>query len=235
MKIKKIATATLATVAISAQASLVGMDTAHGIGGGSFVVDNFVGTSTGMPFGPNAGLYDMLEYGSMFTDMWEPSGSSGGGLLVSSTSWNNMAVLTSGIPNDSRLYSSLVGSFEFDGYTFNTGQPAPITSLKLVVKNKGGMGGPSTDDGNGSASIDGIGSATSRFVKQLGMDSVTTYAWDNVFLTPHSSFSIQYSSSVPHKSFDAFAIVANPTSVPVPAAAWLFGSAIMGLGLARKK
>ena len=96
------------------------------------------------------------------------------------------------------------------------------------------MGGPSADDGNGSALLDGL-SSTGRSVKNVGMDSITTYSWDNVSYGAHQAFNIEYSSSAPHKSFDAFAVVTNPTSVPVPAAAWLFGSAIMGLGLARKK
>ena len=234
MKIKKIATATLATVAISAQASLVGMNTSHGFGGANFVIDNFTGTGIGFPFGPQAGSYDTISAGDEFTSMNAASGNSGGGLLVSSTSNSDMAILTSGTPNDSRLYGPTVGSFDFYTYTFNSGFSG-INSVKLVVKNKGGgMGGPSVDDGNGSASIGGL-AATGRHVSNIGLDSVTTYSWDNVSYGPHSAFTIEYSSSAPHKSFDAFAIVTNPTSVPVPAAAWLFGSAIMGLGLARKK
>ena len=231
MKIRTMTVAlALAATSSLTQASLVGVNTGFSSGGASFIIDNFNATHTAQPFGPFAGDYDMV--GGEFTSMNAASGSSGGGLLVTSSSNNDMAILTSGTPNDGRLYSSAIGSFDFSAYTFSAG---PANSLKLVVKNKGGgQGGPSTDDGNGSATLDGVAS-TGRYVVTEGANSITTYFWDNLFLSSLSLVNIDYDSAAPHKSFDAFAIVTNPSSVPVPAAAWLFGSAVLSLGLVRKK
>ena len=105
-------------------------------------------------------------------------------------------------------------------------------SIQLQIKNRGttsGDGGTPLFDGNTPGSevlsiVDG------------GANSVSTYVWDFSpgSWAPHSTKSFTFSSFAPHKSYDAFAITANP--VPVPAAAWLFGSALLGLaGLKRKK
>ena len=191
MKIKKIATAVIASVAFSAQASLVGMNLNYGAGGGSFAVDNFTATHTGSPFGPFAGTYDMVQ--GEFTNMYASSGDSGGGLLVTSVANSEHAILTS-----------------------------------------------STSDGGAAVTLNGLAYdqrvvTTSSGTPGSSGDSVTTYFWDNLSIGNHTVFSIDYTGFAPHKSFDAFAIVTNPSEVPVPAAAWLFGSAILGLKLARKK
>ena len=234
MKIKKIATAVIASVAFSAQASLVGMNLNHGAGGGSFAVDNFTSTHTDSPFGPFAGEYPMLQ--GEFTNMYAPSGNSGGGLMVTSVANSEHAVLLSNTPNDGRLYGSNAGDFSFNAYTLFT----QASSAKLLVKQRGSSYGPSGSDGGATVTLNGADYdlrvvSTSSGTPGSAGDSITTYFWDNLSIGNHSVFNINYVGELTNKSFDAFAIVTNPSEVPVPAAAWLFGSAILGLKLARKK
>lgn len=49
----------------------------------------------------------------------------------------------------------------------------------------------------------------------------------------YTNFSHSYSSDIRH--FAIGVALSRPSAVPIPAAAWLFGSAFMGLGLARKR
>ena len=63
-----------------------------------------------------------------------------------------------------------------------------------------------------------------------GSNSIHTYSFDlGQTLGAHKMFTIEFNTAGSHTSYDAFAVVANP--VPVPAAAWLFGSARSNLGL----
>ena len=48
-------------------------------------------------------------------------------------------------------------------------------------------------------------------------------------------FNISFDVVGDHKSIDAIGVVTNASTVPVPAAAWLFGSALLGLAGLRKK
>jgi len=224
MKINKIALAiSIAAVSSLSQASMTGLNLN---GAAHWYADSFTATGSGFPFGPGAGSYDLVE--GQFTDMFSPSGNVGGGLYVDSFSGNSMAILTSG-DGDPRLYSSSTGDFSFDVY--GLAASAGFNSIQLQIKNRGttsGDGGTPLFDGNAPASevlsvVDG------------GANSVSTYVWDFSpgSWAPHSTKSITFSSFAPHKSYDAFAITANP--VPVPAAAWLFGSALLGLAGLRKK
>ncbi len=225
MKINKIALAiSIAAVSSLSQASMTGLNLN---GAAHWYADSFNPTGSGFPFGPGAGAYDLVE--GQFTDMMGAGGSVGGGLYVNSFSGSSMAILTSG-GGDPRLYSSATGDFSFDIYGMSAS--VGFTSIQLQIKNTGttsGDGGTPLFDGNAPGSevlsvVDG------------GANSVSTYVWDFSpgSWAPHSTKSITFSSFAPHKSYDAFAITANP--VPVPAAAWLFGSALLGLaGLRRKK
>ena len=223
MKINKIALAiSISAVSNLSQASMAGLGLE---GDAHWYADSFYANGSGFPFGPNAGRYDTVE--GQFTDMYGAGGSVGGGLYVTSTSVNSMAILTSG-DGDPRLYSSSAGEFSFDVY--GMAASAGFNSIQLQIKNRG------TTSGDGGTPLFNGSSPGSELLSVVddGANSVSTYVWDVApgSWAPHSVKSITFSSLAPHKSYDAFAITANP--VPVPAAAWLFGSALLGLAGLRK-
>lgn len=231
MKINKIALAiSLAAVSSISQASLTGMNL-NGLA--SFAVDDFSNLTNGsaQPYGPMGPTYATVS--GDYTDMFGPTGSSGGGLFVTASSSASMLHLTS--QGESRLYDSGAAStFSFDVYVGNN---AGVNSVDLLVKS---FNNPS--DGGVSASLVGAGSMTGQIFSTLsgptsaseGSNSIHTYSFDlGQTLGAHKMFTIEFNTAGSHTSYDAFAVVANP--VPVPAAAWLFGSALLGLAGLRKK
>ncbi len=165
--------------------------------------------------------------------MFGATGSSGGGLSVTASSSATMLHLTSG--GESRLYDSgNVSTFSFDVYV---GENAGVNSVDLIVKSFN-----NASDGAISASLIGAGSMTGQLFSTLsgptsvseGANSIHTYSFDlGQTLGAHKMFTIDLTTAGSHKSYDAFAVVANP--IPVPATAWLFASALLGLAGLRKK
>ena len=49
----------------------------------------------------------------------------------------------------------------------------------------------------------------------------------------YANFSSSYTSDIKHWAIGV--TLSRPSAVPIPAAAWLFGSALIGLGLVRRK
>ena len=228
MKINKIALAISLVAASSlSHASLSGMNS-NGLA--SFLIDVF--EPNGTAYG---GAYQAMNSSAPFTNMYGSSGSSGGGLLVTSATDTTGSNLVLGDPSDNRLYDSgYAQTFSFTAYHPGGG----ANSVDLQVKS---YGNPDSVD---SVSIVGAGSLTGQlFATSLGSSSIIdgdgnyiqTYSFDlGQTLAPHRMFTINYTTLGENRSYDAFGIVTNP--VPVPAAAWLFGSALLGLaGLRRKK
>ncbi len=237
MKINKIALAMSFTALSSiSQATTVGMDL-NGLA--SFVVDDFSTLATGssQPYGPNGPAYPSIT--GQFTDMSGSSGSSGGGLMVTaSTTVDAFMILTSGGDGSSdvsRLYDSgSSGSISLMAYAMAPG----ASTVNLVVSNR-----LTTSSGISNPNLIGAGSMTGQIyptllgqsIDTVGSNLITTYSFDlNQTLGSHKMFNVSFDVIGAHKSIDAIGLVTNASTVPVPAAAWLFGSALLGLAGLRK-
>ena len=238
MKINKIALAiSLTAISSISQAATTGMNLN---GSASWVVDDFTNLATGtaQPYGPMGPTYPVIT--GEFTNMYGAGGDSGGGLYTTaSTTVDSFMILSSGgdgVTDVTRLYDTgNSGSVSLSNYAFGAG----TETVNLVVRNKG-----NTESGISNPSLVGAGSLTGQLFPTLlgssavafGDDLVTTYSWDlNQTLGGHALFNVSFDVGGAHKSIDAIAVVTNASTVPVPAAAWLFGSALLGLAGLRKK
>lgn len=238
MKINKIALAiSLTAISSISQAATTGMDLN---GSASWVVDDFsnLATGTAQPYGPMGPTYPVIT--GEFTNMYGAGGDSGGGLYTTaSTTVDSFLVLSSGgdgVTDVTRLYDSgNSGSVTLSNYAFGAG----TETVNLIVRNRN-----NNTSGISNPTLAGAGSLTGQLfptllgsaVEVLGSDSVTTFSWDlNQTLGGHALFNVSFDVLGAHNSIDAIGVVTNASTVPVPAAAWLFGSALLGLAGLRKK
>jgi len=159
----------------------------------------------------------------------------GQGLNMDVTSWTNTDVFVLGgvIPDDNRLYDD--GNpviFEFAAQ--NTGVDSYDT-VRLMIKNIDDVTGAQGNALLNNAPQDAVALEQA----QLGFDdTITTFKWVLADLwQPGEILDMKFQGDFGFKSYDAFAITADLSAnpIPLPGAVWLFGSALAGLRVMRKK
>ena len=172
--------------------------------------DDFVGTTgVSAPTGSGGGLAGTI---SQFIPLTPPAG-------------------LFGDSPDNRIYVH-DSAFSFDINV--TAQPFDVSTVVLQVKEGAGSGLSSlSPTANGE-------SADSVFVYDDGAmpdaNAITRFLWvlDSP-ITAGSGFTVNMAGAFAFDSYDSFSLDVNAAAVPVPAAVWMFGSALLALGKLRRK
>lgn len=171
----------------------------------------WIDTSTSDGFtetmGNNSGGNIAINYASV-GDYWNGNGSNN---LVS---WTNGGLQSGFILTDNNPINTFsVTSFDF-GNGYSSGS-SPVTSLQVIGTLLGGT----------QVSETFVSGWTSNGLSQITLESVFTNLTSLQFIAFGENN---------RATFDNI-LVNQPSAVPVPAAAWLFASGLLGLGALRKK
>ena len=129
--------------------------------------------------------------------------------------------------------SEIGGSLDFDVYNYGNQHDTIVLSVK-----RGAFSSPAVIE-NASATLDGV-TNNSYFETNFVDGDIAHYVWTGLswgaFSGGHETKQISWSTVANHRAVDAVAVSTSASAVPVPAAAWLFGSALLGLvGIKRRQ
>ena len=87
------------------------------------------------------------------------------------------------------------------------------------------------------SSVDGLGNVIAQVFNNLSsLSNFVLSGFNDVSIVTISALNVAGSESTANLSIDNLNVASNISTVPVPAAAWLFGSALLGfLGFSRRK